>query len=431
MSAAMTLSEAGQRVLVLEKNSVIGGRTSSWHDAGMHIESGLHRFLGFYDALPRLIEKSGVQLDDIVCWENEIEIRLPDGLHATLGLAPLHKPFQTIWNVLGHHNFLSPADKLQLGKMFAAGFKLYQEAPHKLDTYTVEKFAREHGVSKEAIGRLLVPLTEGIFFVNVKNYSMYALMGLFVPYASRLHKLRVGAFKGGMTEVMMQPMAEFVRRHGGEVQCNQPVGALLTENGRVVGVRMQQGEHRAAHVILAASLAGAQEIIKKSFPDTTAFSDLLRLDTMPAVTFQIELLKPAMQLDRTTFGPGTHLASFAEQSRTTFQASPGRLSIILSPPHQFMSMETDKILDLVQKDLLSLGIDITGQVKDYRKVVLAKDFYALTPGNEKLRPNQRTSVVGLTLAGDYTKQQYLATMEGAVVSGQRAAELILNTEQSN
>jgi uncharacterized protein with NAD-binding domain and iron-sulfur cluster len=29
----------------------------------------------------------------------------------------------------------------------------------------------------------------------------------------------------------------------------------------------------------------------------------------------------------------------------------------------------------------------------------------------------------LTLAGDYTKQEYLATMEGAVVSGRRAARL--------
>jgi 15-cis-phytoene desaturase len=36
----------------------------------------------------------------------------------------------------------------------------------------------------------------------------------------------------------------------------------------------------------------------------------------------------------------------------------------------------------------------------------------------------------LTLAGDYTKQEYLATMEGAVVSGRRAARLVLNRTQA-
>jgi uncharacterized protein with NAD-binding domain and iron-sulfur cluster len=36
-----------------------------------------------------------------------------------------------------------------------------------------------------------------------------------------------------------------------------------------------------------------------------------------------------------------------------------------------------------------------------------------------------SSIAGLTLAGDYTCQQYLATMEGAVVSGQLAADAVV------
>ena len=42
---------------------------------------------------------------------------------------------------------------------------------------------------------------------------------------------------------------------------------------------------------------------------------MLRLPTMPSVTIQMELDRPSMSIDRTTFGPGTVLASFAEQSR--------------------------------------------------------------------------------------------------------------------
>ncbi|MCA1698356.1 MAG: hypothetical protein LC790_05395, partial [Actinobacteria bacterium] len=33
----------------------VGGRTASWIDEGMPVESGHHRMLGFYKALPQLL----------------------------------------------------------------------------------------------------------------------------------------------------------------------------------------------------------------------------------------------------------------------------------------------------------------------------------------------------------------------------------------
>ncbi|MFS0875133.1 FAD-dependent oxidoreductase [Solibacillus isronensis] len=43
LTAALELSEKGKSVIVLEMNHVIGGRTSSWDEDGMLVESGLHR----------------------------------------------------------------------------------------------------------------------------------------------------------------------------------------------------------------------------------------------------------------------------------------------------------------------------------------------------------------------------------------------------
>ena len=75
---------------------------------------------------------------------------------------------------------------------------------------------------------------------------------------------------------------------------------------------------------------------------------------------------------------------------------------------------------------MKIGIDLSGKIKDYRVVRLPGDFYSLQSGSEALRPEQRTSISGLALAGDYTKQKYLATMEGAVVSGHAATDAILS-----
>jgi len=66
-------------VVLLEARDVVGGRTASWVKDGMPVESGLHRFLGYFTELPKLLKRVGVDINDIVCWEDEVEIRLPDG----------------------------------------------------------------------------------------------------------------------------------------------------------------------------------------------------------------------------------------------------------------------------------------------------------------------------------------------------------------
>jgi 15-cis-phytoene desaturase len=79
LSCGMELSSCGRGVLLLEGRPVVGGRTSSWNERGMVVESGLHRVLGFYEAFPDLLCKAGLDVDRIVYWEDEAEIRLPDG----------------------------------------------------------------------------------------------------------------------------------------------------------------------------------------------------------------------------------------------------------------------------------------------------------------------------------------------------------------
>ena len=50
--------------------------------------------------------------------------------------------------------------------------------------------------------------------------------------------------------------------------------------------------------------------------------------------------------------------------------------------------------------------------------------YSVVPGVDSLRPTQRTPIPGLILAGDYTQTGWPATMEGAVRSGQLAADAL-------
>lgn len=423
LSCAFELSERGVGVLLLEAGDVVGGRTASWDEDGMPVESGLHRFLGFFSALPRLLERAGVDLGAMLCWEDEIEIRLPDGGgRGILGMSPLHKPLRTFGAVLANNDLLSPLDKLALGRFFAAGLRDYVRDPEELDRHTVAGYARARGVGDRAVHNLLVPLTAGLFFLPPERFSAATFFGLLAPGVPRLHQMRVGAYMGGMTEVMCAPVARGVEARGGQVRTASEVEALAVDDGRVTGVVVGGETVTADHVVVATSLAPAQGLLRPAFSDHPWFAPVLSMPTTPSVTVQLELDRPSMDVDRTTFGPGTALACFAEQSRTTFRHAPGRLSVILTPPERFLDMAPDEVLALVCRDARRLGLDLEGHVTAFRVVAHPHDFHSLEPGHLGLRPQQETPVPGLSLAGDYTRQRFMASMEGAVVSGRRAAE---------
>lgn len=425
LSCAWQLVKAGYRVVVLERKPFPGGRTASWIEDGMEVESGLHRVIGFYRALPDLLSQAGLDLRSTVAWEDELEIRLPDGgPRGVFGAGPLTRPLKTLGGALGNNSLLSPRDKLTFAKFAAGGLLDYKVIPELLDRIDIVEYARRKGLAPAVLRRIVPALSTGILFLAPERYSAYAFFGLLGPYLPRLHAMRVGAFKGGMTDVMARPLSEAIAARGGKVVVSSGAGRVLVEGSRVIGVDCAGRRYLAASTIIATGLGPAQRLLGDAFGGDRRLAGLMRLPSMPAVTAQIELAEPSMPVDRTTFSPGTCMASYSEQSRTTFRRCAGRLSIILGPSEDFISMSEKSIRRRVEYDAARLGVSLKG-IRGFRVVAENDDFYAVSPGTEGLRPPQDPGIPGLFLAGDYTRQPYLATMEGAVVSGRLAAQACL------
>jgi len=424
LAAGLRLSERGKRVVVLEAKPYLGGRTASWDADGMEVESGLHRFLGFYSALPRLMRDAGIDMESALVWEDEAEVRVPDGPRKVYGASPARKPWLTLKSMLTARLVRPLGERARLAAFFLHGLFLYFVSPARLDRLTVRELADRHRLSDATIARILVPLTEGIFFLPPERYSAYVLFGLAAQGALRPHKLGIAAFSGGMSGVLADPIADAIRARGCRVRPGMPVERLIVEEGRVAGVVAGGEELRAPETVLATSLAPAQRLVRAAFGETQWNRDMLALPSMPAATLQMELSRPAASVDRTTFAPGTILSTYSEQSRTTFKGKEGRVSVILSEPQRRLEEKPEAILAEAMRDAERVGLKLR-DVREYRVVNHPADFYSLSPGSETLRPPQETPVPGLTLAGDYTRQKFLATMEGAVISGERAAQIVL------
>ncbi|WP_353718656.1 FAD-dependent oxidoreductase [Dyadobacter sp. 676] len=396
----------------------------------MMVESGLHRYLGFYKEMPALLKRAGIDIDKLFYWEDEIIIRLKGGICGTFGLAPLFSPFRTLKSIFGNSHIFSSRQKLLILRFFVSGLWKTARQPTVMDGLTILEYAQQKRLPEDIVTKLLTPLSAGLFFLQPDKYSAFVFFGLFLPFLHRSYRNRVGAFNGGMTEVMAAPIGEYIQKLGGEIFLSSPVDELVIKDGQATGVIVAGRRYDADSVVLATSLAPAQRLLADLVPHYPSFSTMLKLQTMPSVTIQIELSQRCMPKDRTTFAPQTCLASFSEQAGSTFKASKGRLSIILTPPEQFVNLDKETILQRVTADLEAIDIHIRNTILDSRIVIEAEDFYALVPGAEALKPEQRTAVKGLVLAGDYTRQRYLATMEGAVYSGKQAAHIILDQDRN-
>merc|ERR1712232_1080955 len=67
------------------------------------------------------------------------------------------------------------------------------------------------------------------------------------------------------------------------------------------------------------------------------------------------------------------------------------------------------------------------KVTKFTCVKTATSVYETLPGCESMRPTQKSPIPNFFMAGDFSKQKYLASMEGAILSGQLAAKAVAET----
>ena len=439
LSAAFDLAEHGLRVLVLERDPQVGGRTSSWKENGMNVESGIHKFVGFYSEYKNFMERAGLNLDDVFIYQDEIEIRVAEGgeknfrpgkrrRKGRFGISAIHRPLMTITGAFGNNELLSWRDKWQLVRFVIAGTLKYLRDPLSLDRLSIAEYARRHGVSENVIYTVIWTFSSGLFFLSPERYSAYPFFALTWAGIKGSFSSRIAVFKGGMTDVMAGPIADAIVSRGGEVRTGVMVERILFGDGKPVGVAAGDQIFSAPRIVLAATIAPAKAIIEASenVPDDTELEKLRVLPDMSGVTVQLELDRPALADDHVIFGANSILGTFAEQSHTTFPDSKGRISTFLTPTEPYIDMKDDEIVAAVVADLERQGIDVKGRVRNSAVVRHASEFYLLEPGSEELRPFQRTTIPGLALAGDYTRQSHICSMEGAVVSGRRAAKAVIS-----
>ena len=102
------------------------------------------------------------------------------------------------------------------------------------------------------------------------------------------------------------------------------------------------------------------------------------------------------------------------------------MQVVLTPGEPFIPMKNEDIVQHVVDQVNNLFPSARELKVTWSSVVkLAQSLYREQPGMDPFRPTQATPIDNFFLAGSYTAQDYIDSMEGATISGKQAASAVL------
>merc|ERR1719440_1931358 len=260
---------------------------------------------------------------------------------------------------------------------------------------------------------------------------------------------------GNQPDRLCAPMRGHIEARGGEVKLSTPVKEILTnEDGTVAGLAMRDGTTVTADVYVSAMPV---DIVKRMTPERWQtmpyFRQFDELEGIPVINLHMWFDRKLNSVDHLCFSRSPLLSVYADMSTTCkeyYNDDASMLELVFAPCSplaggnvNWIAKTDDEIIDATMGELARLfPTEIANderwpatskqtpqgqaRLRKYAVVKVPRSVYAAIPGRNKYRPSQETPIDNFVLAGDWTSQKFLGSMEGAILGGKLAAEVIVD-----
>ncbi len=412
MAAAVTLAEQGIPVTVFESAKQLGGRARGVLHNGTRLDNGQHILLGCYRHTLKLIEQVGGNIDqDFLRLPLQLTLHNRFELKAPRLPAPLH-----LLVALLSAKGLSLAQRMQAARFMLAMRKIKFQLTRDTSALALLKENSQHIDLIEllwnpiCISALNTPIEKASAQVLL-NVLRDSLNGSFADSEMLLPRLDFSA-------LFPNRAAEYVAQRGGEALLSCGVESIVpSKNG--IDLMTAQGTKHFSHVICAASPANAARLLRTIPKLASVANDIEAVPFQPIYTvylqypLQVKLPQPMLGLDRCFSQWLFDKGQIANQR--------GLIAVVISAEGMHQELRHEQLVQKVIDELREqLGIT---ESPLWHQVIAEKRATFSCEVNVQ-RPTHTTSINNILLAGDFTAGDYPATLEGAVMSGIRAANAI-------
>lgn len=435
MAAAVTLAARDIPVTVFESAKQLGGRARGVFHNDTQLDNGQHILLGCYrDTLKLITQVGGDVGQDFLRLPLQLTLHNRFELKAPRLPAPLH-----LLVALLSAKGLSFSERMQAARFMLAlrgiNFKLARDI-------SALELLRAHGQSEDLIRLMWEPICISALNTPTHKASAQVLLnvlrdslnGSFSDSEMLLPRLDFSA-------LFPDRAARFVKEHGGAVLTSCGVEAIVpVDDG--VELLTAQGTQRFSHVICAASPANVSRLFR------TVSALIPVADQIDAIPYQpiytVYLQYPAhVTLPQHPQGvrrwvPGSSAATLPQPmlgfdrcfaqwlfDKGRIAGQHGLIAAVISAEGLHQELDHAQLGKKVAQELREqLGISS----EPFWHKVIAEKRATFSCDVNLLRPAHTTPIGNMMLAGDFTAGDYPSTLEGATMSGIRAANTICSPD---
>ena len=424
LAAGVRLSSLGIPVLLLEQRPSLGGRAYSFVDesTGTVIDNGQHVLIAGYARTMEFLGTIGTRGLVAVQPVAGLFFHHPERGFCSFRIPALRPPFHLLGGILTT-DLLSPGDK---ARMLRAGAALRSTGGTRgaaaADT-TIEAWLDALGQSTELKRSFWEPLAVAVMneHLGVASANVF-LNALRTAFLSDPRGAALAIPTVGLSDLYAGPARAFIERHGGTVRCGADVAESIMDGGRISSVRLRDGETlRCSALVIAVPSYRAPGLLPSSLREAGFIAESASIPLSPIVS--IHLWFPGEFMPQEFLGViGRRIQWVFNRKMICREESPGgHVSTVISAGHAVVDMGNEDIVRIAIDDLKAVYGGAVGQPTHAVVIREKRGTFSCTPAVEPLRPGSDTPVTNLFLAGDWTDTGYPATIEGAIMSGERSA----------
>ncbi|QFS47370.1 15-cis-phytoene desaturase [Nostoc sphaeroides] len=441
LSCAKYLTDAGHTPIVLESRDVLGGLVAAWKDSdGDWYETGLHAFFGAYPNMLQLLKELGIE--DRLQWkEHTLIFNQPDkpGTLSRFDVPDIPSPFNVIASILRNKDMLTWEQKIRFAVGLLPAVVRGQKYVEEMDKYSFLEWLKRQGVDERVTSDVFIAACKALTFINPDEVSATILLTALNRFLQERYGSKIAFLDGSPTERLCSPIVDYITERGGEVRLNAPLKEiLLNADGTVKGYLIRGLNGAEDEVITADSYVSAMSVdplkvmLPKPWKLMEFFQKLDGLEGVPVINLHLWFDRKLTEIDHLLFSRSPLLSVYADMSNTCREyANPNRsmLELVLAPAKDWIAKSDEEIVAATLAELEKLfpdhfGGDNPATLLKSHVVKTPRSVYKATPGRQQYRPAQVTPIANFYLAGSYTMQRYLGSMEGAVLSGKLTAQAI-------
>ncbi len=424
LSAAVTLSSRGIPVTLFEQKPSLGGRAYSFTDAttGETIDNGQHVLIGGYERTMKFLDAVGTRELLKIQPRPELLFHDPQRGFQRLSLPNLPPPLHLIFGIL-RCDLFSWMDRWRI---LRAGRMLQGVDERKVKNLTIDQWLDSAGQTVEAKRSFWEPLA-----VSIMNEHITTAAAL--VFARSLQKAFLGGRMNaslaiptvGLSDLYVHPAQKFISSHGGTIACGADVVEILYDGSHVTGVRLKGNDVvNCSGMILAVQHSRMTQLLPEILSRQPKFSAIETIPTSPIVSVHLWFDSDNMADDFVGLIGRRVQWLFNKRKIQNTGGKGGHVSAVISAADEFVGLTNDELIRLTMEDLRSVYPSFPDRPAHAVVIREKRATFSCTPATEKLRPSQRTPIQNLFLAGDWTDTGHPATIEGAIVSGERCADLV-------